>query len=57
MRCRCGLCAADGKDIELFGLEEILRHFEKAHLENKKNKQEQEKEILRFVSGLQILKD
>jgi len=57
MRCRCGLCAADGKDIELFGLEEILRHFEKAHLENKKNKQEQEKEILRFVSGLKILKD
>jgi len=57
MKVRCGLCATNGENIELSELGEILSHFEKVHLENKKNKQEQEKEILRFVSGLQILKD
>jgi len=58
MRCKCGLCLIEnGENIELDGLEEILSHFEKIHLENKKNKQEQEQNILRFVSGLKILKD
>jgi len=51
MKFLCGLCLADGKNVELCGVSEINNHFEEVH------KQGQEKEILRFVSGLQILKD